>query len=267
MRQTARGATPSERLAKYNQLLEAATDDASRALIQRDINTATREDALDKWIGGNLTKYVKNQMGTADDPVRKLAEQNIIHTNPNAQGAIGRAAEANRQRASTSSVGKSGLAKGWENLTDAAVNPSTVAAQAQINGLFKPRSPSLPSHPDAWMAKADPDTKVYGINDNWSASDFGFDHILDVLREDLTTGRLLHENLNKMNMEHAVRRTYQYDQELAKRMREASTLAREGLPVRKEYPDTGYRWLELNKPGSFAGIIWIPVRLPLCLGL
>jgi hypothetical protein len=46
-------------------------------------------------------------------------------------------------------------------------------------------------------------------------------------------------------------RTYEYDQEMAKKMNEARATAREGLPVYKEYPE-GYKWVELNKPGAFA---------------
>jgi hypothetical protein len=52
-------------------------------------------------------------------------------------------------------------------------------------------------------------------------------------------------------MEQAVRRTAEYDQELAAKANAAKAAAREGLPVYKEYPE-GYRWVELNKPGSFS---------------
>jgi hypothetical protein len=37
-------------------------------------------------------------------------------------------------------------------------------------------------------------------------------------------------------MEQAVRRTYEYDQEMAKKMREAVIKQQEGFPVYKEYP-------------------------------
>jgi hypothetical protein len=52
-------------------------------------------------------------------------------------------------------------------------------------------------------------------------------------------------------MEQAVRRTYEYDQELAAKMSADRAAKREGLPVQKEYPE-GYRWVELNRPGAFA---------------
>jgi len=39
-------------------------------------------DALTNWIEGPLTKYVKRDMATPGDPVRALAEQGILHVNP-----------------------------------------------------------------------------------------------------------------------------------------------------------------------------------------
>jgi hypothetical protein len=74
---------------------------------------------------------------------------------------------------------------------------------------------------------------------------------MDVLREDVASGRIRPEQLNKVSMEQAVRRTYEYDQEMARKMAEAKATARADLPVHKEYPE-GYKWIELNKPGSFA---------------
>ena len=103
-----------------------------------------------------------------------------------------------------------------------------------------------------WLSKLDPETAVtYLKSADTLPRDLGFDHILDVLREDLTSGRIRPEQLNKVSMEQAVRRAYEYDQELAAKMQAARAARREGLPVYKEYPE-GYRWVELNKPGSFA---------------
>ena len=79
----------------------------------------------------------------------------------------------------------------------------------------------------------------------------GFDHIIDVLKQDLASGRIRPEQLSKVSMEQAVRRTFEHDQELAAKMNAQRAAAREGLPVYKDYPE-GYRWIELNKPGTFA---------------
>ena len=39
-----------------------------------------RNDALNNWVDKNLTNYVKKEMGTPEDPVRKLAEEGILHS-------------------------------------------------------------------------------------------------------------------------------------------------------------------------------------------
>ena len=98
-----------------------------------------------------------------------------------------------------------------------------------------------------WIEKVAPETQVYAP----FTGDLGFDHIMDVLREDLTTGRIRPDQLSKVNMEQAVRRTSEYDQELAAKMNASRAAAREGLPTYREYPE-GYKWIELNKPGAFA---------------
>jgi hypothetical protein len=67
----------------------------------------------------------------------------------------------------------------------------------------------------------------------------------------VTSGRIRPEQLNKVSMEQAVRRTYEYDQELARRMNEARATSRAELPVYKDYPE-GLKWVELNRPGDFA---------------
>ena len=97
---------------------------------------------------------------------------------------------------------------------------------------------------EPWIAKLDPETNVYSGH----GYDLGFDHIIDVLKEDLASGRIRPEQLSKVSMEQAVRRTYEYDQEMAKKMREAQIKATEGMPVHKEYPE-GYKWIELKEIG------------------
>ena len=98
-----------------------------------------------------------------------------------------------------------------------------------------------------WLSKVDPNTPVY----SGDISGLGFDHVLDVLREDIAAGRIRPEQLNKVSIEQAVRRTFEYDQELARRMSEARATSRAELPVYKDYPE-GFKWIQLNRPGDFA---------------
>jgi hypothetical protein len=99
-----------------------------------------------------------------------------------------------------------------------------------------------------WLAKVDPKSSVY----SGEISGLNFDHIVDVIKEDLATGRLRPEKLNTLSIEQAVRRTADYDLELAKKMNADRASARADLPVYKEYPDEGLKWVQLNRPSDFA---------------
>ena len=202
--------------------------------------------ALNKWVEGNLTNYVKKKMATPEDPVRKLAEEGIVHF-PSEQVGINRYnAPTRREIYGGEQLGKSQAAKAWEDASDVAIAGQRVGERKELSkqGVY--------SHLyEPWMDKLDPNEMVYAPMQFHVAEGLGFDHIIDVLREDLATGRIRPEQLSKVSMEQAVRRTYEYDQELAKKMQEANAALRAGLPVYKEYPEK-FRWIELNKPGSFA---------------
>ena len=281
----------------------------------------TNEKAINKWIDSNLTNYVKKEMGTPDDPVRKLAEEGIIHTPLREDLDRMEYLQATRKAEGyhAEGMGKSALAKQWENLADDAIRVTKAGKIQEMSGLsakldqartemndhlkkldqdflvrmgehvgnkdFNPKEVEMlmkmppiqkaeilgdtkfaelkdnlyqlmareqgfekrAGEANPFVAKLDPETRLY----SGSTYDLGFDHIVDVLKEDLAAGRIRPEQLNKVSMEQAVRRTYEYDQELAKKMAESRLTARAELPVYKEYPE-GFKWVELNRPGDFA---------------
>jgi len=202
-----------------------------------------RNDALNKWIDSNLTNYVKKQMATPDDPVRKLAEEGIAHmpiievdTNRNHARGI-------RNMHGSKQMGQSEAAKSWEDVSDISIYPGNVG---EVKRAKEHGGPGADKY-EPWMEKADPNTVVSRTTRNFNTQDLGFDHIVDVLKEDLAAGRIRPEQLSKVSMEQAVRRTYEYDQEMAKKMRETQAKVTEGMPVHKEYPE-GYKWIELTAP-------------------
>lgn len=75
-----------------------------------------------------------------------------------------------------------------------------------------------------WIDKADPNARVHAS----FTGDLGFDHIIDILRQDLLEGRIKPEQLNKVSIEHAVRRTAEHDLEQTKKMRETQIKNTEG---------------------------------------
>jgi hypothetical protein len=97
-----------------------------------------------------------------------------------------------------------------------------------------------------FVSKLDPKTKLY----SGYLGDLGIDHVVDVIRQDVAAGRIRPDQLNKLSMDQAIKRTADYNKELAQKMNSEKAALREGLPVYREYPE-GYRWVELNKPGSF----------------
>ena len=318
---TIAGETPAQRIPKHEELLKDPSlnqDQLDRVRYQLDV--VKGEAAIDKWVDSNLTNYVKKQMGTPDDPVRKLAEQGITHK-PGLVDDYRRTEEAlKKQRMEAGfpeeGMGQSPTAQAWERASDDAISTHRAgdiqampekfakfteaernmnAARASLDRKFAQhienaglndrekaslirgtsfadkqkmvgdtdftkanleflshQNPMMSSYiaigrENPWISKVNPETQVYRP----FTGDLGFDHIMDVLREDVTAGRIRPDQLNKVSMEQAVRRTYEYDQELAAKMNASRAAAREGLPTYKEYPE-GYKWIELNKPGAFA---------------
>lgn len=242
--ETVAGETPAERIPRHHALLNDPTLPAeSRATVQRHLDDEINRATIDNWIDKKLGRYIKNEMGTPEDPVRRLAEQGILHYDPRPSRVHEANAALYRNMAGTEQHAKSDLATRWENISDAAIMPDRAEMHQEFaSDRIREQNP--------WLAKVDPQSKVYSVGAP-EASDLGFDHIVDVLKEDLATGRLTPEQLNKVSMEQAVRRTHEYNQELAKKAAEAKAAARADLPVYRAYPE-GYRWIELNKPGSFA---------------
>jgi hypothetical protein len=98
-----------------------------------------------------------------------------------------------------------------------------------------------------YLEKLAPDTPVYRTS---YLPDLELDHIIDVLKDDVATGKLKLEDLNKITMDQAVKRAGEYDFEMAKKARDAVAQSRASMPVHKEYPE-GYKWVQLTKPGEF----------------
>ena len=216
-------------------------DDLQDAVSNQD---RAKNAAINKWVQSNLTNYVKKDMATPDDPVRKLADEGISHLPEDRRPPLnmGAVRETRKEAGFPDPYGQSPQGLLYESLADKPIGFGTVGEMIN-RGKGEP-----------WMEKVDPFTRVHGISPMDSVNftqDIGFNHILDVLREDLAAGRIRPEQLNKVSMEQAVRRTHEYDQELAAKMNAARTTAREGLPVYKDYPE-GYRWVQLTRPGDFA---------------
>lgn len=272
--------------------------------------------AINKWIDGALTRYLKNDMATPHDPVRALAEQGILHTKPDKLNFRPEAWGHSYGNPEQQWLAKSDLAKRWEGASDNSVSSTKardfklpeftqfdthngqpvyglpvkhpeigvtvsrtgeefpwvaqentgrrvatgrdfdeVMREAQLDEMGSRGIVSKDQiRENPWLQKLPPDEPVYGIADRRNAAeDLGFDDLIDQLNAAMTRTdipehlRLTPEHLDQMGMDKAIRHIHavnEFDttQKLAVRM---------GMPVYKDFGD-GYRWVELNKPGSFA---------------
>jgi len=313
-----------QRIAELQAEVEEATKMGDQGYLNAamgDLQRVKGYRAVNDWIDRNLTNYVKKEMGTPDDPVRKLAEEGIIHTPLREDLDRMDYLQATRKAEGFPAEGmaQSPLAKQWENLADDAIRVTkagkiqeaadiserVLQARTEIDAYtkeldknflarmgehvgnkdFSPKEAEIlmrmpeiqkaeilgdtkykelkenlynlmareqgfekrAGELNPFVSKLDPETRLY----SGGVYDLGFDHIVDVLREDVYAGRIRPEQLSKVSMEQAVRRTFEYDQELAKKMEAARQTSRAELPVYKEYPE-GLKWVELNRPGDFA---------------
>jgi hypothetical protein len=269
----------------------------TRHEMQQAYIMALHGQAINQWIGRNLTNYIRKQMATHDDPIRKLAEQGIHHMEESPEPSVSpEEAESHRREYQGEKLAQSPLAQQWEDLSDMSVSHRPIgfirgkAAESEgrctvigplsgrfntekeaqefiqrVQGLAKEPGQErlasqiaeepftiVPIRPsgwremvEPWMEKADQNTPIH-IPSNYMHM-LGFDHIVDVLKQDLAEGRIRPEQLSKVSIEQAVRRTHEYNEERKKAMAETALKATEGMPVHKDYGN-GFRWLELTMP-------------------
>lgn len=237
---------PESALAEAETALATGNAGMYTPAIEREIAELKNEVAIKNWVQGPLAKYIKRDMGTPEDPVRLLAEEGITHTQYDPAYAV--ASGDLRRMREMAGYPREGMAtrpeaKRWETMADYALDEPYIVGRPETAEAFNLGGRPVPE----WMQKLPEGTNVYAP----STRNLEFDHIVDVLREDLAAGRIRPEQVSKISMEQAVRRTHQYDQELAAKMDAEKAAFRSGLPVHKEYK-TGYKWVELNKPGAFA---------------
>jgi hypothetical protein len=259
--------------------------ETSRAVLEG----AERHAAVNNWIDSNLQNYLRKQMGTPDDPVLKLAEEGVLHMPYRDVPLMSDVARA-REIAGFPALGTAttDLGRMWETLTDAqiaSINAGTLRDPKAMREIFDQRMAMdqnlrgnrVPGQPETleeksrawdwgsapaivqsireqnpWLEKLNPDEMVYRMRNRGDLGEtLGVDHIIDVLREDMTTGRIRPEQLSKMSMEQAVRRTAEYDAERAAAMAKADEVAAVNLTPHRDYQN-GFRMVQLDKPGQFA---------------
>lgn len=212
--------------------------------------------ALDNFIDKQLTRYVKNQMATPEDPIRALAEKGTLHFDAPRVEPTKRLEEKRRAFADKNEgkwgYGQSQMAQNWEDASDQMIN----AVPAETYQNFG--SSNMTGKPGwEWINKVDPDTPLYGLNNGVSGArgrdpsieSLGFPHLIDELRNATNPASGLPrellikpESLSKLSVPQAVERVAKINEWRAAQMELAKKAAREGIPVHKAYPE-GYQWM------------------------
>ena len=213
---------------------------------------------LNKWVESNLQNYVKNLMGTQEDPIRALADQGITHINPEQWAGFEMTARKMRDRGGADIVNVSQTQPGraWEDVADSSIRPTTAGKiQFENKGSFL-TGPGISSaktimERDPWIANKDPKTQLYGINQG-SFQELGFQHMLDVLQGKVERGELNPQKLNQVSVPDAVRFAHQENLAAAKRAAQASEEAMKSNLAQKPIQEfeTGHRWAQLPDAGT-----------------
>lgn len=269
LRTTIVGMEPAERIPVVEDVIrqyEAAGEGAApfAERMRADKQRLTGEAALNTWIDQKLAKYIRNEMGTPEDPLRALIQERGVSHLPlealqQAAGWIPDEVALARKRAGFPELGlvEEGSGQMYGDLSELqrAASGWETAADMLIRGeragdLMRMGEGSPTVRANLWLAKVPPETPVYSFK-GFGEADLGFSHLIDELRNAVMVQRygglprelqLRPEQLSKVTMPQAVELVAKINNWRAAQAAAAQRAAREGIPVHKEYPE-GYRWL------------------------
>jgi hypothetical protein len=230
--------------------------------------------ALNGWIDTKVKKYLRNQLGSKDDPILKAIDEGVQYNHGEVAHDAKNYAERERMKAGKplEGIAKTEAGKAWENKVDSQFN---IVKSQDIKDIL---NKNMPDYTEGYKNAADkykmsmlrmehdlpinnsqdleaislihhiPDEKVHSVYMDLP-NKLGLNHVSDVLYEDLQNGRLRPEQLNQMSIEKAIKRTSEYDAEKAKIAEKADVDRIQGMPVHKEYGDS-YKWIELKHPSN-----------------
>lgn len=218
----------------------------TRASIDRAYEWLNPNVAMQDWLEKKLSKYIKNEMATPEDPLRALAERGVLHVDPE-QLNFRPELHGRFMSEGQTAVAQSPAAKSWEGASDLTVGQMP-AGQLLQQGYAE----QMP-----WLAKVPPETPVYMPSQSGMADDLGFGHLVDELRNAVNPEsglpanlRLKYQDLEKVTVPQAVERVAKINDWRAAQKAEADMARAMGpaTQVVKEYPEQGFKWVELRQP-------------------
>lgn len=206
-------------------------------------------DALNSWVDNQLTRYIKNEMATPEDPIRALAERGVLHT-PMEAGWEAEGLAGYRRGAGFPAEGhaKSETAKNWELASDQSLYPRKSGDLIDQYGADNP-----------WLTKVPPETQAYSIGDPNMPHGLGFTHLMDELHNATNPAsglpldlQLKYSALNQVSVPQAVERVAKINEWRAAQKAKANLAKANNAAtvLHKEYPENnpkGLKWVELKK--------------------
>ena len=222
-------------------------------------------EAFNRWLEGPLAKYIKNELATENDTVRKLLNSDTPISHFNIAELINRAtnpyisttAIANRQKAGFEGrmpdVPMTDAAKAWNELADASVAPKPAR---QLYEQLKAINEKHPMAAD-WVKNLPENSPIYVPSLSFT-HDLGIKHFTDELwnasrkNSDLPSAlRIKPEDLQQYGIEKAIRRVHDINKyrEGLKEAGNVAMLQGPGVKTIREYSENnpkGLRWVELG---------------------
>ncbi len=249
----------------YPQDVIATMSPETRAQVERGYDWLRPSVAMQDWLEKKLAKYIRNEMATPEDPLRALAEQGVTHIPEGARSLeqvtewIPETLEGRRAAAGFPRGGMSEttMGQGWEQLADEAIHnmPARMRISPDTGGGSTKALQVEQENP--WLMKVPPETMTYGAYPIEVRQELGFEHLVDELKNAINPASGLPENLRwkyqdleKVTVPQAVQRVADINEWRAAQKAEAD-LARAMGPatqVFKEYPEQGFKWVELKAP-------------------
>jgi hypothetical protein len=227
--------------------------------------------AMNKWLDQKLGKYIRNEMATPEDPIRALADRGVTHIPEGVESLervtewIPETLESRRKAAGFPAGGMSQTpyGQGWEQLSDEAIHnmPARMRVNPDTGGGSTVALRTEKENP--WLMKVPPDTATYGAYPVEVRQELGFEHLVDELRNAVNPESGLpaalqwkYADLDKVTVPQAVERVAKINDWRAAQKAEAD-MARAMNPAtftHKEYPEQGYKWVELRQPKEVASL-------------
>lgn len=227
--------------------------ETARQFATADASISPQNRAINRWIDTKLANYIRNEMGTLEDPVRALAERNVLHVNPNELNyrfnAYGKYPQPGQEF-----VAASDAAKMWEGTSDNAIN---VLTAGQITRPDIADARLIAKNP--WLTKLSPETNVYAtMGADTLAHDLGFPHLIDELKAAMSPAsdlpmhlRLDPKDIDKVTVPQAVERVSKINAWRAEQAAKAEKAGMmENLQAAPRLADENLQLSFVEKPGG-----------------